>query len=165
MREGYPPGWKFNDWGLKGIPLRIEFGPKDSTRHVVTTPRCGIDNKDEARGETPISELKDAIPTLIDTIQVDMFKKADDACRAHRVQVMDWKDFVPTLNGKDFVLVPHCEGGKCEDEIKEMSARKEEGDNAAEDARAPAMGARSLCIPFGRPESIVQGETKCMNPI
>ena len=58
MREGYSPGWKFNDWELKGISLRIEFGPKDSARHVVTTSRRGIDNKDEARGETPISELK-----------------------------------------------------------------------------------------------------------
>jgi prolyl-tRNA synthetase len=164
MREGYSPGWKFNDWELKGIPLRIEFGPKDSARHVVTTSRRDIDNKDEARGETPISELKDAIPALLDTIQADMFKKADDSYRAHRVQVTDWKDFVPTLNGKNVVLVPHCEGGKCEDEIKEMSARKEEGDNTAEDARAPAMGAKSLCIPFEQPEGIVQGETKCVNP-
>lgn len=164
MREGYSPGWKFNDWELKGIPLRIEFGPKDSARHVVTTSRRDIDNKDEARGETPISELRDAIPALLDTIQADMFKKADDAYRAHRVQLTDWKDFVPTLNGKNVVLVPHCEGGKCEDEIKEMSARKEEGDNAAEDARAPAMGAKSLCIPFEQPEGIVQGETKCVNP-
>ena len=164
MREGYSPGWKFNDWELKGIPLRIEFGPKDSARHVVTTSRRDIDNKDEARGETPISELKDAIPALLDTIQADMFKKADDAYRAHRVQVTDWKNFIPTLNGKNVVLVPHCEDGKCEDEIKEMSARKEEGDNTAEDARAPAMGAKSLCIPFEQPEGIVQGETKCVNP-
>ncbi|OCL14121.1 prolyl-tRNA synthetase [Glonium stellatum] len=164
MREGYSPGWKFNDWELKGIPLRIEFGPKDSARHVVTTSRRDIDNKDEARGEIPISELKDAIPALLNTIQADMFKKADDAFRAHRVQVTDWKDFVPTLNGKNVILVPHCEGGKCEDEIKELSARKEEGDNTAEDSRAPAMGAKSLCIPFEQPEGIVQGETKCVNP-
>jgi len=43
-----------------------------------------IDNKDEARGESPISEFKDAIPAL-DNIQANMFKKADDAYRAHRV--------------------------------------------------------------------------------
>ena len=126
------------------IPLRVESGPKDSARHVVTTSRRDIDNKDEARGETPISELRDAIPALLDTIQADMFKKADDAYRAHRVQLTDWKDFVPTLNSKNVVLVPHCEGGKCEDEIKEMSARKEEGDNAAEDARAPAIDRKSV---------------------
>jgi prolyl-tRNA synthetase len=76
---------EFNDWELKGIPLRIEFGPKDSARHVVTTPRPDINNKDEGGGETPISGLKDAIPALIDTIQANMFKKTDDTYRAHRV--------------------------------------------------------------------------------
>ena len=146
------------------IPLRVESGPKDSARHVVTTSRRNIDNKDEARGETLISELKDAIPALLDTIQADMFKKADDAHCAHRVQVTDWEDFVPTPNGKNVVLVPHCEGRKCEDEIKEMSARKEESDNTAEDARALVMGAKSLYIPFEQPEGIMQGETKCVNP-
>jgi prolyl-tRNA synthetase len=43
-REGYSPGWKFNDWEMKGIPLRIEFGPKDAEKGVVTTSRrdgCG----------------------------------------------------------------------------------------------------------------------------
>jgi len=93
-----------------------------------------------------------------------MFKKAEKAYRERRVQVTEWKDFVPTLNGKNAVLVPHCEGGKCEDEVKELSARKEEGDNVAEDAKAPAMGAKSLCIPFEQPEGIKQGETKCINP-
>lgn len=164
FREAYSPGWKFNDWELKGIPLRIEFGPKDSEKHVVTTSRRDRDNKDEARGETAISDLKEAIPALLESIQSDMFKKADAAYREHRVTLTDWKDFVPTLNGKNVVLVPHCEGGKCEDEIKEMSARKDDGDNTAVDTKAPAMGAKSLCIPFEQPEGITPGETKCVNP-
>jgi len=163
-REGYSPGWKFNDWELKGIPLRIEFGPKDAEKGVVTTSRRDIDNKDEARSEVQVSDVKEAIPKLLETIQTDMFNRAEKAYRERRVQVTDWKDFVPTLNGKNVCVVPHCEGGKCEDEIKELSARKDEGDNTAEDAKAPAMGAKSLCIPFEQPEGIVQGETKCINP-
>jgi prolyl-tRNA synthetase len=163
-REGYSPGFKFNDWELKGIPLRIEFGPKDAEKGVVTTSRRDIDNKDQARGEVKVDDLQEAIPKLLETIQADMFNKADKEYREHRVQVTDWNDFVPTLNGKNVVVVPHCEGGKCEDEIKDMSARKDEGDNVAEDARAPAMGAKSLCIPFEQPEGIKQGETKCINP-
>jgi len=164
FREGYSPGWKFNDWELKGIPLRIEFGPKDSERHVVTTSRRDIDSKDEARGETAISDIKEAIPALLETIQSDMFKKADATYRAHRVEVKNWDDFVPALNSKNVVMVPHCHGDKCEDEIKDMSARKETGDNTAVDAKAPAMGAKSLCIPFEQPPGIVDGETKCVNP-
>ncbi|ORY02039.1 hypothetical protein BCR34DRAFT_493412 [Clohesyomyces aquaticus] len=163
-REGYSPGWKFNDWELKGIPLRIEFGPKDAEKGVVTTSRRDIDSKDQARGETKVSELKEAIPKLLEQIQSDMFAKAEKEYREHRIQLTEWDKFVPTLNGKNVVLVPHCEGEKCEDEVKEMSARKEVGDNTAVDAKAPAMGAKSLCIPFEQPEGIKEGETKCINP-
>lgn len=160
LREGYSPGWKFNDWELKGVPLRIEFGPKDLAAGVVTTSRRDVEGKQTI----PIAEVGKEIPTLLETIQNDMFARAEAAYRKARVQVTKWEDFVPALNGKNVVLVPHCEGGKCEDEIKEMSARKDDGDAAAEDARAPAMGAKSLCIPFEQPEGIVKGETKCVNP-
>lgn len=163
-REGYSPGWKFNDWEMKGIPLRIEFGPKDAEKGQVTTSRRDIDNKDQARGEIKVDELKDTIPKLLNQIQADMFNKAKNAYDTHRVQLTTWDDVVPTLNGKNVVLVPHCVGEKCEDEVKEKSARKALGDGVAEDKQAPAMGAKSLCIPFEQPEGIKEGETKCINP-
>lgn len=152
------------DWELKGIPLRIEFGPKDADKGVVTTSRRDIDNKDQARSEIKIEDLKEALPKLLETIQKDMFNRADKAYREHRVQLTNWDDFVPTLNGKNVVLVPHCEGEKCEDEVKDKSARKALGDDVTEDSKAPAMGAKSLCIPFEQPDGIVSGETKCINP-
>lgn len=164
FRDGYSPGWKFNDWELKGIPLRIEFGPKDSERHVVTTSRRDVADKEKARGEIAISDLKTKIPELLETIQADMFKKADAEYKARRIEVTAWDDFVPALNAKNVILVPHCHGDKCEDEIKEMSARKEAGDLTEVDAKAPSMGAKSLCIPFEQPKGLVEGETKCVNP-
>ncbi|PVI03171.1 prolyl-tRNA synthetase [Periconia macrospinosa] len=163
-REGYSPGWKFNDWELKGIPLRIEFGPKDAEKGQVTTSRRDIDNKDEARGETKVDDLKEAIPKLLEQIQSDMFSRAKKAYDEHRVQLTNWDDFVPTLNGKNVVLVPHCEGDKCEDEVKAKSARTALGDGVAEDKQAPAMGAKSLCIPFEQPDGGVKEGTKCINP-
>lgn len=163
-REGYSPGWKFNDWELKGIPLRIEFGPKDAEKGVVTTSRRDIDDKDAARGTTSVDNLKDEIPKLLEQIQKDMFNRADKAYREHRVQLTNWDDFVPTLNNKNVCLVPHCEGEKCEDEVKAKSAKTALGDGVAEDKQAPAMGAKSLCIPFEQPEGIEQGKTKCINP-
>lgn len=163
-REGYSPGWKFNDWELKGIPLRIEFGPKDAEKGVVTTSRRDIEKKEDARGETKIEDLKTAIPELLETIQTDMFNRADKEYREHRKQLTNWDDFVPTLNAKNVILVPHCEEEKCEDDVKAKSARTALGDGVAEDSKAPAMGAKSLCIPFDQPEGIVQGETKCINP-
>jgi len=160
-REGYSPGYKFNDWELKGVPLRIEIGPKDIANGVVTTSR-----RDQAgqKSTVPLGDVGHAVPALLETMQADLFRKAEAEFRAHRIRITDWADFVPALNAKNFCLIPHCLGGKCEDEIKELSARKTEGDDLAEDARAPSMGAKSLCIPFEQPEGLVEGETECTNP-
>ncbi|KAF2754362.1 prolyl-tRNA synthetase [Pseudovirgaria hyperparasitica] len=159
-REGYSPPWKFNDWEMKGVPLRIEVGPKDLEKHQVCTARRDTGEK----GSIPITQLGTDVPTLLDTIQSDMFKRADAIYREHRKEITNWDDFVPALNSKNFCLIPHCEGDDCEDEIKKMSARTDTGDDVAEDARAPAMGAKSLCIPFDQPSGITLGETKCTNP-
>lgn len=139
-------------------------GPKDAEKGQVTTSRRDIDDKDQARGEVKVDALKEAIPELLEKIQKDMFEKAKGAYDSHRIQLTNWDDFVPTLNGKNVVLVPHCEGEKCEDEVKAKSAKTALGDGVAEDKQAPAMGAKSLCIPFEQPEGIVKGETKCINP-
>lgn len=157
MREGYSPGYKFNDWELKGVPLRIEFGPKDSEKHVVTTSRRDLGTKDTI----PISEIGQKIPELLEIIQKDMFKKADQEYAEHRKLVREWRDFVPALNAKNVLLVPHCLGGECEDQIKDDSKGNIEGQEV--DARAPSMGAKSLCIPHDQPEEIAEG-TKCVNP-
>ncbi|KAI5363202.1 Class II Aminoacyl-tRNA synthetase/Biotinyl protein ligase (BPL) and lipoyl protein ligase (LPL) [Septoria linicola] len=157
MREGYSPGYKFNDWELKGVPLRLEFGPKDSANHVVTTSR----RDQEGKGSIEIHNLVKDVPALLEQIQADMLKKASDEYAAHRVIVREWKDFVPTLNDKNVLLVPHCLGGPCEDEIKDDSKGTIEGQEV--DARAPSMGAKSLCIPHDQPEPLAEG-TLCINP-
>ncbi|KAF2458867.1 hypothetical protein BDY21DRAFT_370401 [Lineolata rhizophorae] len=159
MREGYSPGYKFNDWELKGVPLRLEVGPKDLAARVVTTSR----RDSGAKGTLPIDELEAAVPAFLETVQTDMFAKADQDFRSHRKVVDDWADFVPALNAKNVCIIRHCTEGPCEDEIKEMSARKDD-DDAPVDARAPSMGAKSLCIPFEQPDGLVEGESKCTNP-
>ena len=156
-REGYSPGYKFNDWEMKGVPLRLEFGPKDSAKGVVTTSRRDKDGKDTLS----ISDLASSVPQLLETIQADMFKKASEEYAAHRIVVREWKDFVPALNRKNVVVVPHCTGGECEDEMKKDSSGQVEGQEV--DVRAPSMGAKSLCIPAEQPEEIKEG-TKCVNP-
>ncbi len=162
-REGYSPGWKFNDWELKGVPLRLEFGPGESSGHYVTTSRRDIEGKD-GKGRIEITALGVEVPKLLDTIQNDLLDRARKQFDAHTKQITAWKDFVPALNAKNVCLIPFCLAEKCEDEIKEMSARKDEGDDTPEDAKAPSMGAKSLCIPFEQPEGIVKGETRCLNP-
>ncbi|OQN97368.1 hypothetical protein B0A48_16432 [Cryoendolithus antarcticus] len=156
-REGYSPGFKFAEWELKGVPLRLELGPKDLEKSVVATARRDTG----AKGSIPLASLTSDVPKLLDTIQADMLKKASDEFAAHRKIVREWKDFVPTLNDKNVILVPHCAGGECEDQIKEDSAGTVPGQEV--DAKAPSMGAKSLCIPAEQPEEIKEGQ-KCINP-
>jgi prolyl-tRNA synthetase len=162
-REGYSPGWKFNEWEQKGTPLRLEFGPGESEGQFVTTSRRDISGKD-GKGSIPISEISTKVPALLEQIQTDLYSRASEQFKAHTIKVTKWDDFVPALNAKNVILIPHCLTEKCEDEVKDLSARKEVGEDTPEDAKAPSMGAKSLCIPFEQPEGIVKGETKCTNP-
>ena len=156
-------GWKFNEWEQKGVPLRLEFGPGESAGHFVTTSRRDQPGKD-GKGQIPITDMKTEIPKLLDTIQADLYKRAEEKFKSHTKKITSWKDFVPALNDKNVCLIPHCLTEKCEDEIKDLSAKKDVDDGTPEDAKAPSMGAKSLCIPFEQPEGIVKGETKCTNP-
>ncbi|KAJ5740337.1 proline--tRNA ligase [Penicillium malachiteum] len=163
MREGYSPGWKFNQWELRGVPLRLEFGPGESAGHFVTTSRRDIPGKD-GKGTIAIPELATAVPALLDTIHDDLYKRADAEFAAHRKVITKWDDFCPALNQKCVLVVPFCLGEACEGEIKDASARKAvEETGEAEDAKAPSMGAKSLCILADQGEGIAPG-TPCINP-
>jgi prolyl-tRNA synthetase len=158
-RETYSPGWKFADWELKGVPLRLEFGPKEFKEGFVASARRDTG----AKGKISTSSIAKDVHDLLETIQADLFKKADANFKSHVIRVTEWKDFVPALNGKNLIQIPHCLTEECEDEIKEKSARKPEGDDTPEDEKAPSMGAKSLCIPFEQPPGIERGTTKCIN--
>lgn len=164
FREGYSPGWKFNDWELKGVPLRLEFGPGESKGHFVTTSRRDLP-KEESKGQIAITELNTAVPELLDQIQKDLYDRANSKFKSHIKQITNWDDFVPALNDKNVCLIPSCLTEDCEDQIKDLSARKaEEQSGVPQDERAPSMGAKSLCIPFDQPAGIEKGVTKCTNP-
>ncbi|KAF9892542.1 hypothetical protein FE257_001651 [Aspergillus nanangensis] len=164
LREGYSPGWKFNEWELKGVPLRLEFGPGESAGHFVTAARRDVPGKD-GKSTIAIAELATAVPAMLETIQKDLYDRAENEYSSHRILITNWDDFVPALNNKNICVIPHCLTEECEDQIKDMSARKaEEESDQPEDAKAPSMGAKSLCIPFEQPEGVTPGVTKCCNP-
>lgn len=155
-RDGYSPGWKFNDWELKGVPLRLEFGPGESKGRYVTTSRRDMP-KDDPKGRIEIAKLTTEVPELLKTIQAELYRRADEMFKSHTKNITNWDDFVPALDAKNVCLIPFCLEEKCEDEIKEMSAKKVQDENVPEDAKAPSMGAKSLCIPFEQPEGIIKG--------
>ena len=142
LRDHYSPGWKFSDWELKGVPLRIEFGPKDAEKGVVSTARR--DNYEKAT--IPIAELATGIPKLLEQIQTDMFDRAKKEYDSHRKFVTDWEKVVPVLNGKNVVLIPHCLDGDCADAVKDETAKIGQAAHATEDGKAPSMGAKGTLI-------------------
>ena len=165
-RDGYSPGEKFNEWELKGVPLRLEFGPGESDGHFVTTARRDERTEDgrAVKGKIAITELGQEVTRLLKDIQSNLYNKADRAFKSHTKQITKWDDFVPALNAKNVVLIPHCLTVKCEKAIKELTERKDEGDDTPQDERAPSMGAKSLCIPFEQPAEGLPDGAKCINP-
>ncbi|PQE19493.1 hypothetical protein CJF32_00007473 [Rutstroemia sp. NJR-2017a WRK4] len=160
IREGYTPAWKFNDWELKGVPLRLEYGPKDAAKEVVSYARRDTGEK----GTISISSLTTEIPALLETIQGDLYKKAEESFRSHRLVINDWAEVVPALDAKNVVLIPFCLAEKCEDKIKDLTKGDTSDEVGPDGKKVPTMGMKSLCIPFEQPEGLVKGETKCLNP-
>lgn len=118
LRDGYTPGYKFNDWEQKGVPLRLEIGPNDLAKQQTLTVRR------DTGAKNPISMdgVSTTVSTLLATIQSDMFKKAQDIFMDRVKEITKWEDVVPTLDDKCIAVLPWCEVEACEDDIKERSA-------------------------------------------
>lgn len=155
-RNNYSAGWKFADWELKGVPLRVEFGPKDLAAGQATAVRRDTGEKYVFK----LDEITVKVPALLETIQKEMLENARKQFDEHRVIVDEWKDFVPTLNAKNVILSPWCGVPSCEDDIKDSSAKKDNGEEEEQDERAPSMGAKSLCIPDDQP--VLKENQKCV---
>ncbi|KAJ2342620.1 hypothetical protein IWW50_006282, partial [Coemansia erecta] len=158
MRE-QTPGFKFNHWELRGVPVRIEIGPKDLEKSQVTTVRRDT----FGRGAVSLDSLEDSIKLLMITMQSEMLESARKTMNDRVKIVLKWDDFVPTLNSKCLTMIPWCENEQCEDQIKKRSTRDVMADEP-ENEREPSMGAKSLCLPYKQPENppIVPGQTKCI---
>jgi prolyl-tRNA synthetase len=81
-REGYSPGWKFNDWEMRGVPLRIEIGPRDIEKQNVMGARRDIPGRD-GKSLIPMSEVEGRIPEMLETVQDAIYQKALDFRNSH----------------------------------------------------------------------------------
>ncbi|KAJ2314092.1 hypothetical protein H4R23_003633, partial [Coemansia sp. Cherry 401B] len=155
----YNTGFKFNHWELRGVPVRIEVGPKDLQKNQVTTARRDT----FAREAVSLDKLEETISLMMIAMQGEMLERARATMEERVKMVLAWEDFVPALDSKCLTLIPWCERGECEEQIKTRSTRDVMADEP-EDERAPSMGAKSLCLPYKQPEDppIVAGQTKCI---
>jgi len=76
-REGQSAGWKFNDWEMRGVPLRIEIGPRDVAKQNVMLARRDIPGR-EGKTIVPMATLEATIPEMLETVQQAIYHKALD---------------------------------------------------------------------------------------
>lgn len=154
-RDNYSPGWKYNHWELKGVPIRIELGPKDLKSMQFVAVRRDTGEK-LTIGRAGAATF---VPELLEKIHHSMLAKATKDLTDHTKITKEWKELTTHLDAKNIIMAPFCGDIPCEEKIKADSAR-EDTDG---DVQGPAMGAKSLCIPFEQPVDI-QASDKCIHP-
>ena len=113
-REGLSPGYKFNDWELKGVPLRIEIGPKDIEKQsIVVAKRYNLEKI--SLGFTEIEKIS----TILDEIQTEMLKKAKEQAENNTLNISDYSEFKSKIEEGGFFNSPWCGKLECEEQIKE----------------------------------------------
>ncbi|KAL8497014.1 hypothetical protein ACS0TY_020630 [Phlomoides rotata] len=134
FRDNYSPGWKYSHWEMKGVPLRIEIGPKDLANNQVRAVR----RDNSAKIDIPMADLVAQVNDMLNNIQKSLFdvaKQKRDAC----IQtVHTWEEFVGALAQKKMIMAPWCD----EEEVEKDVKARTKGEMGA---------AKSLCSPFDQP--------------
>jgi prolyl-tRNA synthetase len=114
-RDAYTPGWKYAEWELRGVPLRLEIGPKDIEKSSVFVARRDTREKQAI----PMDGLAGRIRELLDDIQRTLFERAVKFRDEHTQRASDYDGFKQTLEGRPgFVIAPWCGSADCEAQIK-----------------------------------------------
>ena len=110
------PGWKFSEQEMRGIPVRVEMGPRDIEANQAVIVRRDTREKITVS----IDELADRIPEILDTIQKDMLERARAHREAHTYTALNYDEFKDTAANKaGFIKAMWCGDQACEDKIKE----------------------------------------------
>ena len=117
-RDTHKPGWKFNQYELQGVPVRIAIGPKDLEKGSVEVARRDTLTKQFMQQD----EVAKAIPALLDEIQASLFEKAL-SFREENSQTADtWEEFKALMKGNPGFVYAHWDGTtETEDKIKDLT--------------------------------------------
>ncbi|OCT79431.1 uncharacterized protein LOC100158287 isoform X2 [Xenopus laevis] len=152
QRDNYSPGWKFNHWELKGVPIRLEVGPRDMKNKQFVAVR-----RDNGEKQTiPEGQAETRLKEILEEIHTNLYNRAHSDLTSHMVVANNMEDFQKHLEKGRIVQIPFCGEIECEDWIKKTTARDQDLEPGA-----PSMGAKSLCIPF-KPLSELQPGAKCV---
>jgi len=114
-REAYTPGWKFAEWELRGVPIRLEIGPKDLEKQQVVLARRDT----KAKLPTPMDGLAARVQELLDEIQQALFERAVRFRDEHTTTTDSYETFKQLMEGRPgYVIAPWCGSAECEAQIK-----------------------------------------------
>ncbi len=113
-RDSYTPGWKFNEWEMKGVCIRIEIGPKDLENNQAVVVRRDIGKKEFVK----LPDLPAHVPKELEKMQNDLYDKAKKQLDSNTVHVTAWKDFEKAVKEKKLIYAPWCCTAECAEHIK-----------------------------------------------
>lgn len=115
-REEYTPGWKFNQWEMKGVPLRVEMGPKDVEKDQVVLVRRDSGEKSFVPREGIVYKINEEL----EAIQKDMYERALNYMEENTREVTSVEEMAEIMETKrGLVRASWCGDGACEEEIKD----------------------------------------------
>jgi prolyl-tRNA synthetase len=112
------PGFKFNDWEMRGVPIRLELGPRDlAAGTTLMSRRLVYPQSDAGKEAIPLDAAPTVLATELTAFQAMLARRAVDFRDDHTAVVNSWSEFVAAV-AVGWALALHCGGQACEDEIK-----------------------------------------------
>ncbi len=138
-RDQYTPGFKFHDWELKGVPFRVELGPRDvEAGTAVLASRLG------GKETLPLAGLAQALPERLDAFHDELLRRAERFQKERTRAVDDYRTFKEAV-AEGFALAFHCGDPACEKAIQEETKA------TARVVPADAPAEEGVCVRCGRP--------------
>ncbi len=110
------PGWKYNEWEMKGVPVRLELGPRDIENGQAVLVRRDTHEKFAA----PLEGIAETVKETLDAVHENMFRMSHEFLHSHIVTCNDMDEMKDALDKQCFVKAMWCGDRRCEDKIKEQ---------------------------------------------
>ncbi len=144
-RDGYTPGWKFNEWEMKGVPVRIEIGPKDLKAGQAVLVRRDNGEKKAVK----LAEVKKTIAGMLEAMQKELLTKSKKLTEANIVDVKSMDELKKAIDSKKAARGLFCNVPECEDYIKEKT------DGVTTRGILMDHKAAGKCIHCGKPAKVI----------
>ncbi len=144
----YSPGWKFSEWEMRGVPVRIEVGPKDMEKQSVVLVRRDKNKGDEgAKTVVAMDGLAGAVREMLDAVQRGLFDQAAQFLKSHTFVVTDRGEFFERCKSRAGMIdIPWCNRPSCEAHVK--------AETTATTRNLRALEAPAECVACGEPATV-----------